>query len=70
MHGNAMNFGATESGPAVLRDARMTRRADVGDENEGTAVPRHNESTSAVVPGVPAVRGGDGKRRIKKQHRR
>lgn len=29
--------------------------ADVGDENEGTTVPRYNESTSAGVPGDPAA---------------
>jgi len=33
---------------------RMTS-ADVGDKNEGMAVPRYNESTSAGVPGGPAA---------------
>lgn len=37
-----------------MRYTRMTD-ADVGDENEGTAVPRYNESTSAGVPGGPAA---------------
>lgn len=30
---------------------RLLTQANVGDENKGTPVPWHNESTSAAVPG-------------------